>query len=101
MAENKTSDAEQRAQRAFDANVPQLYFNGFTNSATQADVFTVLERNGQPVAILNMSYTVAKTFAVSMNRIIAQFEEATGRSMLTTHEAEKALSEKAKLEQMK
>lgn len=83
---------EQRAKAALELGVPQIYFNGFVNALSTGDIHTVLERNGKPVAILNFSYTLAKTLAISLGTIVSQFEEATGRTMLTTHEVEAALS---------
>jgi len=38
-------------------NTPKLYVNGFVTGQTQADVFVVLQLNGNPTAVLNMSFT--------------------------------------------
>lgn len=81
---------EERLKRALAASdLPQLYFNGFVNNTSTGDVTTVLERNGKPIAVLNMSFTVAKTFGISLGRVVANLEEKTGRPMLTTHEVDK------------
>ncbi len=85
------SDAPERINRAIASEVPQIYANGFVNSISSGDIVTVLERNGKPVALLNLSYTVAKTLARSLAQIFAQMEELTGREMLTTHEVQGAL----------
>jgi hypothetical protein len=83
---------QQRLKNALESpEVPVLYVNGFVNSMTSGDVLTVLERNGRPVAVLNMSFTVAKTLSVGLGSTIAQLEEGAGQSMLTTQEVGKAL----------
>jgi hypothetical protein len=95
MSDEKPSqaqDAQERIDRAKDAGVPQIYFNGFVNTTSSGDVLTVLERNGKPVVVLNMSFTVAKTFAVSLGQLISQFESGVERNMLTTHEVERAFA---------
>lgn len=87
-------DADQRIQRATEAtNIPNLYANGFVNHVTQGDILTVLEHNGKPVATINLSYTVAKTLALSIGTLISQLEALTGRDMLTTHDVSLKLNE--------
>jgi hypothetical protein len=88
---SKEQDANERISRATDAGVPQIYFNGFVSTMSTGDVLTILERNGKPVVVLNMSYTIAKTLALSLGQIISQFESGVERNMLTTHEVQKAL----------
>lgn len=84
---------QQRFSNAQEAGVPALYFNGFANALTNGDVVTVLEVNGQPIATLNMSFTMAKTLAVSLAQVISELENATKRDILTTHEIAKSLGE--------
>ena len=80
--------APQRLQAALESAL-SIYFNGFVNMAGIGDVVTVLERNGEPVAILNMSFTVAKTLSIALGMVIARLEEQSGREMLTTADIEK------------
>ena len=82
---------EQRVQNALSAEIPNLYVNGFTNNATLGDIMVVLEANGRPVGVLNMSYTVAKTFVIKMGALVKMFEERTGRPMLTIDDVAKIL----------
>jgi hypothetical protein len=88
---SEVQDVQDRLVKVMDADVPQIYFNGFVSTMSSGDVLTVLERNGKPVVILNMSYTVAKTLAMSLGQIISQFESGVGRNMLTTHDIKEAL----------
>ena len=90
MADKKS--LEQRTQAATaNPSVPKIYFNGYINNLSTGDVLVVLENNGAPVGVLNMSYTTAKSLVVGLGQVIGMLERATGRSMLTTQEVEKAL----------
>ena len=93
MTEKEKTDEElspiDRITRGFQAGVPCFYFNGFATAASTGDIASILEQNGKPVAVLNMSYTVAKTLSVSLGNIIAAIEEQSGRQIMTTQEIEK------------
>ncbi len=77
---------DQRIGRAKAANVPNIYLNGFQTALTSADVVLVAETNGEPVALLNLSFTTAKTLAKALADTIALLETKSGREMLTTHD---------------
>ena len=72
-------------------DIPQLYANGFTNAFSNADVITVLERNNSPVAVLNMSYTTAKSLAYDLSRLIADFERKSEQTIMTTDVVDEAV----------
>lgn len=102
MSETKANlppgdDVNDRVARALDpANgVPNPYVNGFACGIGSGDIVMVLERNAQAVTVVNMSYTVAKTLALSLSQLIANLETATERTMLTTHEMDAALAKGA------
>ena len=88
-------EINRRIAAALEVGVPQIYCNGYINGMTAGDVLTVLERNGKPVAVLNMSFTVAKSIAQGIGTIVAELEAQSGRPMLTTREVEN-LGESAK-----
>ncbi len=88
------ADPVVRFLAAVQSGVPEIYFNGMAHGLSHSDVFSVLERNGRAVAVLNMSYTTAKTLSIMLGQIISQFEELTDRDILTTIAVEKAFSEK-------
>ncbi|MFZ2030083.1 MAG: hypothetical protein WAU68_07240 [Vitreimonas sp.] len=73
-------------KHAIEAGVPQIYFNGFASGLGNGDVSCVLQRNGEPAAIINMSFTLAKTLAVSLGAIISHIEERAGRDIMTTQD---------------
>jgi hypothetical protein len=94
MAEPETGAHRQRIEAAVNApNVPKYYVNGFANSLSSSDIIVVLETNGLPTAVLNMSYTVAKTLSQKLGVLVANLETLTGREMLTTDEIGTAISE--------
>lgn len=93
MAEDRTD----RIQIAVgNPSVPLIYGNGFTIGVpTSGDLVMVLEANGRPVAVLNLTLSVAKTMAIALAGVVSQAEEKLGSEILTTHELEKILVQKA------
>ncbi len=85
-SQNKDNDANARIERAKDAAVPKIYFNGFQTALTNADVVLTAECNGEPVALVNMSFTTAKTLAKALVDTISMLEVKSDREMLTTHD---------------
>ena len=95
---NKSDYAERINKALENTEIPKLHFNGFVNTMAIGDVLMVLENNGKPVAILNGSYTVVKSFADSLNNLIENLERKSERKIMTTNEVEKYLSEDKKNE---
>lgn len=72
------SDARASAmlQNALRSNVlPRFYANSFIIANSDADIVTVFQANGLPVAILNMSYGVAKSIVNALNVSISDYEK--------------------------
>lgn len=65
-------------------NVPQIYANGFEINLGAGDVHLVLKRRGEDVAIIDMSYTLAKTLSEFMGKMVAFLEQTTGNTIMTT-----------------
>ena len=74
-----------------DTQLPRIYFNGFINSVGAADILVILERNGQHVAILNFSYTTAKTFVQKLGQLVAKLEQDMGQPVKTIDEIQAML----------
>jgi hypothetical protein len=72
-------------------DISQIYFNGFANSVGAGDVIIVLQRNGEEVAVLNTSFTMAKTLVEKLGKLISVLESSTGNNIMTTEEVSKAL----------
>ena len=95
----KKLDLAERVDKALeDTEIPKLHFNGFVNTMAIGDVLMVLEKNGKPVATLNGSYTVVKSFANSLNNLIENLERKSERKIMTTKEVETYMSEDKKNE---
>ncbi len=92
MPDNSTEPKfDARIEAAFNSDVPQLYCNAFSCGISTGDIVVAFERNGKPVGVLNMSYTVAKTLGASLCELLEQFEAATDRTMLTTRQVDEAM----------
>lgn len=82
-----------RRELALEAGAPEIYFNGFVTGLSAGDVYCVLERNGRPAGVLNMSFTTAKSFGVSVGRVIAALEDLAERDIMTTDDVIRILNE--------
>jgi len=91
MEDNFKVLREQIDRAMADKEIPQIYFNGFIVSSGSADVTVVLQRNNRPVAILNTSYTVAKTLITNLGNLIANFENVTEKPIMTTSEIDEKI----------
>lgn len=91
---NKKSakDYEKIIEEAISNNVETIYFNGFVNTLGIGDVMLLLQRNGKPVAILNASYTVAKTLAIKLGESISFLESKVNQKMLTTDQIKECVA---------
>ena len=74
-------------------DIPQLYVNGFTTVISNTDICTVLERNGSPVAVLNISYTTAKSLAQKLSQLIADFETIAQHPLMTIEDVNSTLAQ--------
>lgn len=71
--------------------LPNIYFNGFQLSLSNADVNGLLLLNNQPALGISMSYTTAKTLAGALNEIVGALEKVTNHEIMTTKEVGKGL----------
>jgi hypothetical protein len=81
--------------------VINIYGNGFVCLNSNADMIIVLQKNQKPVAIINLSYTTAKTLSEKLGQMVRDFEKKTGNTIMTIgviNEKLKGLSEDAKLQ---
>ena len=82
--------------KALDSGLEQVYFNGFSISVGNSDVIMTLMRNGNPILVLNASYTVSKSFAQKMGQLVNYLESAIESKIFTTDDVANALSKKGK-----
>lgn len=72
--------------------IPKVYANGFMTAIGIGDITILLKNSGKPIAVLNLSYTVAKTLSIKLGGLISQLESSTGNTIMTTDDIKKSLS---------
>lgn len=93
----KQSEAELSVEKAIDdPQVPKIYANSFGVGLTNADIFIVFQRFGpRPVAVVNLSYTLAKTLAQRLGTLVAEFEtNVAHQNILTTDRIDEAVKKR-------
>lgn len=94
MMDEIDDNLKERIEKALkDKEIPNIHFNGFINSLGTGDVLIILERNGQPIAVLNTSYTVAKTLSQKLGGIMTVLEQKTGNTIMTVDEIKTKMGE--------
>lgn len=89
----KVTHQEQIESALEDKELPTMYFNSFITSVGTGDVLIVLRQRDKPVAVLNTSYTVAKTLAEKLGGVLAVFEQKTGNTIMTSEHIGARLAE--------
>ena len=64
--------------------LPEIYANGFNINMGTGDIEIILKRRDEPIAVLQMSYTIAKTLAQGLAILIGELEQRTGNEIMTT-----------------
>lgn len=87
---------EQLVQLAMqDARVAKLYGNHFVGVQGPQDITLVLGVNGVPTGVVHISYSLARTLATGLTKMIADYEKITGVTVRDGIELENALKAKA------
>ena len=73
-----------------------VYANGFEVSITAADVRVALMVNGAKSAVLNLSFTSAKTLARHLNGLMDKFEGVSGHPIMVIEEVNEHLKKLGK-----
>ncbi len=97
MAEVKKEEVKKKLEKKFNEalenpEIQRIYANGFVNAMGVGDIMILLQNSKKPIAVLNLSYTVAKTLAIKLGALISQLEDSTGNTIMTTDDIEKSLS---------
>ncbi len=91
MAED-SQNLEKKLDEAFkDPEIQKFYANGFVSALGIGDVTILLQNSKNPIAVLNLSYTVAKTLALKLGALISQLEDLTHNTIMTTDDIKKSL----------
>jgi hypothetical protein len=76
------------------ASIPNIYANGFQLGFTNADTQLMLLLSGRPVAVVNFSYTLAKSISEKLGKLVEEWEKKTGHTLQTTESIDKAFAAK-------
>jgi hypothetical protein len=79
-------------------DLPKIYANGFSAAMGPSDVTLLLQRSGQSVGILNMSFTTTKTLISKLNGLILFLEDKSKQPIMTIDDINKYMTEKGKNE---
>jgi hypothetical protein len=80
---------------ALRAPLPRFYANGFMTAQTASDIALIMLLNGNPSAVLNLSYISAKSLALELEKAVTSFERTIDMQLPTIEETTKRI-EKAK-----
>lgn len=72
-------------------DIPTFYFNGMALGLTNADVNLVISLNNEPIAQLQMSFTIAKTLQEHLSDAMSKLESATNQKIMTTVEIDQGI----------
>ena len=75
-------------------DIIKIYANGFANFFTNSDIGMIFSRNNKPIAVLNISLTLAKTLVEKLGHMINDFEKNTNIKILTTTDIEEKFLKK-------
>jgi hypothetical protein len=97
MADTSSADAAlQRAQQAINAALnsplPRFYANSFISAGSPSDILTVFQCNGQNICTLNLNFITAKTLAISLTNMIADYEKNNNLTIPTMDIASQQVS---------
>ncbi|MBF0336873.1 MAG: hypothetical protein HQL05_03495 [Nitrospirae bacterium] len=77
------NEYKEQLGKVIGASVDSLYFNGFETFMTVGDVGIILKLQGKDILTLNTTFTVAKTLAENLTKIIQHLESKTETNILT------------------
>ena len=71
---------------------PSIYCNGFELALSAGDIAITIAQNNRKVAVLNLSFTTAKTLASNLTTAIKHLEEKSGREIMDYEAVAKSLN---------
>ncbi len=77
-------------------NVPKIYANSFMCALGSGDLALLLKNGKENVALINLSYTIAKTLSIKLNDLISHLEAKSGNRIMSTDDINKALKQEEK-----
>jgi len=90
---NNFQERDKEIKTAMEADIPHIYSNGFSLILGMGDVAILFKQMGNDVAILNLSYTLAKTLSEKLGGAIKMLESKTKQNIMTVDYIEKSFKE--------
>src|SRR5690349_13559453 len=81
-----------------DLSLPRIYTNGFAVGLSNADITVVLQLSGRPTHVMHMSFTLAKTLAQRLGRVVSEFETVLSTELITTDKIDAAFAKRKEAE---
>ncbi len=79
---------QQLLAAALSMPVPRIYINGFQIAQSWSDVMIVAQTNGGPTAVLNLSFTTAKSLAIALTQVVETLEASTAQPIMTMEDVQ-------------
>ena len=74
-------------------NIPKIYSNSFICALGSGDLALMLKNGKETVALINLSYTIAKTLSIKLNGLISHLEAKSGNKIMSTDDINEALKQ--------
>ena len=91
MAEDSKSLIKQLEEALKNPEIQKIYVNGFVNVIGNGDIMILLKNSEKSIAVLSLSYTVAKTLSIKLGDLISRLEERTGNTIMTTDDVDRLM----------
>lgn len=75
LSPEEAAHATAVVSQALRSPLPRFYTNSFVNAITDADIMTIFQSNGLSVCLINMNYTVAKSYVRALTAAIDVYEK--------------------------
>jgi hypothetical protein len=81
---DKAAYADEIQKALESTNLPEFYANNFVVNLGTGDVMLIMNRNNKQVAMVQMSYTVAKSLSEALAGLIKKLEDRTDSKIMTS-----------------
>ena len=75
-----------------------IYGNAFICFNTNADMGIIIQKNNKAIAIINLSYSTAKTLGEKLTNMVRDFEKTTDHTIMTINIIDEKLKKLVKKE---
>lgn len=73
--------------------IPNFYANGFMCALGTSDIAILLKLSENPIAVINLSYTAAKSLSNHLQKLVSHLENKTDHTIMTIEETKELLTQ--------